>query len=100
MRAVVRRTARPQKADARSSPSRLAARKPKATSMADWMEIKPFSFGRPHVRRQRLDYAQPPHLDPTLVTCRRLAEVVGPILGARRPGVPTPSADGVGCPRR
>ena len=35
MRAVVSRTARDQKADATSSPSRLAARKPRATSMAD-----------------------------------------------------------------
>jgi hypothetical protein len=35
MRAVVRRTARDQNAEATSRPSRLAARKPKAISMAD-----------------------------------------------------------------
>ncbi len=35
MRAVVSRTARDQNADATSSPSRLAPRKPRATSMAD-----------------------------------------------------------------
>jgi hypothetical protein len=35
MRAVVSRTARDQKADATSSPSRLAPRNPRATSMAD-----------------------------------------------------------------
>ena len=35
MRAVVSRTARDQNADATSSPSRLAAKKPSATSMPD-----------------------------------------------------------------
>jgi hypothetical protein len=39
MRVVVSRTARDQNADATNNPSRLAARKPKATSIADWTEI-------------------------------------------------------------
>ena len=39
MRMVVSRTARDQNADASSNPSRLAARKPRATSMAVWIDI-------------------------------------------------------------
>src|SRR5262245_682069 len=87
MRAVVRRTARPQKADASSSPSRLAARKPKATSMADWMEIKPFSFGRSmcgdndYTTRNPRTWIQP------LWLAGGWREWWAPILGALRPAV-------------